>query len=522
MIDLDGIRHLADVPRRQARLMPHATASICDGRVTTFAELDRRASQVARQLIAAGVSPGDRIAVLGKNTDCFFEILYGAAKARATLAPINFRLAPPEIAYILADCEAEIVFVGQEFLDLAGKAVAAMAKKPAIVALDGPTPGLAHYAAWRDEGLPQDPYLVADAQDEVLQLYTSGTTGHPKGVMLSNANYLAFLDLAGRVEGFRYGAGESVMNAMPQFHVAGANVGIIAHASGASAVVVRDLVPAAVLDLIARHRIAHTFFVPAVILMLMAAPEMATADLTSLHTVAYGASPIAEDLLVRAQARFGCRFLQLYGMTETTGAGTVLPPEAHDPALGKLRACGQPWPGIEVRVVDAEGRDVADGAVGEIVIRSGVVMKGYWKNPKATAETIRNGWLHTGDAAYRDGDGYIFIYDRVKDMIVTGGENVYPAEVENAIFGAPGVADVAVIGVPDDQWGETVKAIVVAKPDAEKNPEAIIAWARERIAGYKAPKSVDFVDAIPRNASGKILRRELRKPYWEGRTRMVS
>jgi acyl-CoA synthetase (AMP-forming)/AMP-acid ligase II len=277
-----------------------------------------------------------------------------------------------------------------------------------------------------------------------------------------------------------------------------------------------DVSPAAILGLIARERVNHAFLAPAIIQMLMAAPEMAGADLASLRTLAYGASPIAEDLLVRAKARFGCEFAQFYGMTETTGAGCLLPDEAHDPARGKLRSCGKAWPGVDLRIVDTGGRDVDTGEVGEIV------MRGYWNQPEATASSVREGWMHTGDAAYRDAEGYVYIYDRLKDMIVTGGENVYPAEVENAIFGHPGVADVAVIGVPDEKWGEAVKAIVVAKPGTAPDAASVIAWARERIAGYKAPKSVDFVDAIARNLTGKILRRELRKPYWQGRDRMVS
>jgi acyl-CoA synthetase (AMP-forming)/AMP-acid ligase II len=202
--------------------------------------------------------------------------------------------------------------------------------------------------------------------------------------------------------------------------------------------------------------------------------------------------------------------------------GTLLRPDAHDPAKGKLRSCGIAWPGVAVEIVDANGAEVPHGAVGEVVIKSPVVMKGYWNKPEATAAAIHDGWMRTGDAAYRDDDGYIYIYDRVKDMIVTGGENVYPAEVENAIAGHPDVADVAVIGVPDEKWGETVKAIVVARPGAPRDPVGIIARARERIANYKVPRSVDFIDAIPRNITGKILRRELRKPYWEGRERMVN
>jgi acyl-CoA synthetase (AMP-forming)/AMP-acid ligase II len=209
-------------------------------------------------------------------------------------------------------------------------------------------------------------------------------------------------------------------------------------------------------------------------------------------------------------------------MTETTGAGAFLPNEAHDPALGKLRSCGSGWPGVEVKIVNADGSETPRGAVGEIVIRGPVVMKGYWMKPEETAASVREGWMHTGDAAYMDEDGYVFIYDRVKDMIVTGGENVYPAEVENALFGHPAIADAAVIGVPDETWGEAVRAIVVAKPGAPHDAGDIIAWTRGRIAHYKAPKSVDFVDAIPRGITGKILRRQLREPFWEGRTRKVN
>jgi acyl-CoA synthetase (AMP-forming)/AMP-acid ligase II len=526
VIDLKANTKLADLVRAQALARGEQTALINEGAALSFAELDRRSNQVARQLLAAGFRPGDRVAILAKNGIPFYELLFGAAKARAAVAPLNFRLAAPEIAYALRDCGAKIFLVGRDFLDLAARALAdaemAGAPKPALFALDEPHADWGFYPAWREAGLAQDPHLVADAMDDVVQLYTSGTTGRPKGVQITNLNYNAFLSLSRGVTGFDYGPGERVLNAMPLFHVAGANVGVAAIAGGATTVILTDLVPAAALALIARHRINHAFFVPAVILMLMNAPEIRTADLSSLRSIAYGASPIAEDLLVRAQRRFCCGFLQLYGMTETTGAGTFLPPEAHDPARGKLRSCGIPWPGIEVRIVDEAGAACAPGAVGEVTIRAPIVMKGYWNRPDATQEAVQDGWMRTGDAAYRDEEGYIFIYDRVKDMIVTGGENVYPAEVENAIFGHPQVADVAVFGVPDEKWGEAVKAVVIAKPGETVDPASVIAYARERIANYKVPKSVDVVTAIPRNASGKILRRELREPYWEGRERRVS
>ncbi|MGH6798534.1 MAG: AMP-binding protein, partial [Roseiarcus sp.] len=322
--------------------------------------------------------------------------------------------------------------------------------------------------------------------------------------------------------GLNYQPGDTVLAAMPFFHVAGVNVALIAMASGARSAILRDAAPQLILDLIGKERVNHAFLAPALIQMLMQTPGMASADLSSMRALSYGASPISEDLLTRASARFRCEFVQFYGMTETCGAGTFLANADHDPAKGKLRSCGAPWPGVELKIVAGDGAEVPRGAVGEVLIRSPVVMKGYWLKPDATAASIRDGWMLTGDAAYMDEDGYVFIYDRVKDMIVTGGENVYPAEVENALFGHPAIADAAVIGVPDDDWGEAVKAIVVLKPGAPRDAADIIAWARARIAHFKAPKSVDFVDAIPRNITGKILRRELREPYWKGRDRRVN
>jgi acyl-CoA synthetase (AMP-forming)/AMP-acid ligase II len=251
-------------------------------------------------------------------------------------------------------------------------------------------------------------------------------------------------------------------------------------------------------------------------------PKCATTDFSSVRRLSYGASPIAEDLLRKAQEIFQCPFIQLYGLTETTGAGTYLPAAAHDPAQAKLRSCGIPFPGIEIRIIDERGAPLGVGAVGEIVIKSQVIMKGYWNKPEATAKAIVDDWFHTGDAGYFDDEGYLYIHDRLKDMIVSGGENIYPAEVENAVFGHPAVADVAVIGVPDEKWGETVKAVVVLKPGTQVSAQELIEYARSRIAGYKIPRSVDFIAALPRNPSGKILRRELREPYWAGKTRRVN
>ena len=358
--------------------------------------------------------------------------------------------------------------------------------------------------------------------DDVIQLYTSGTTGHPKGVQLTSGNYLAIIRAAEEMGVGAYGPDDVILIAMPFFHVAGVNIGLFSLAQGSRGIVLGDIDPQAILKLIETKKINHAFLVPAVILFLTQQPNVHKTDFSSLKMISYGASPIAADLLLAAKEIMGCDFMQVYGLTETTGGGTTLPPEDHDPARGKLRSCGRPSPGHDIRVVDADGRALPPGDVGEIQIRASNVMKGYWNKPDASAKALEGGWFRTGDAGYFDKEGYLYIHDRVKDMIVSGGENIYPAEVENAIFGHPAVADVAVIGVPDEKWGEAVKAIIVRKPGVAAEASDIIAYARDRIAGYKLPKSVDFVDALPRNPTGKILRRELRAPYWEGRARQVN
>jgi acyl-CoA synthetase (AMP-forming)/AMP-acid ligase II len=522
MIELEGLACVTDVPRVQAFRRGGAPALMFEGKATTFAEVDAMASRIANALIASGVRTQERIAYLGKNDDHFPPCLLGACKARATLAPFNFRLGPSEIARLIEDSGATIFMIGSDVADLEDQAIAALPSKPRMVALGFDREGYQPLGAWIGAAEPRDPRLEADAEDDVIQVYTSGTTGAPKGVRLTNRNYLTAFKLTTASGGLSYEPSDTVLAAMPLFHVAGANIALIAMASGARSAILRDAAAQLILDLIGKERINHAFLAPALIEMLMQAPGIGSADLSSMRTLTYGASPISEDLLKRATARFRCAFVQLYEMTETCGAGTFLSYPDHDPGKRKARSCGVAWPGLELKIVGEDGTEVERGVIGEVLIRSPAVMKGYWNKPEATAAAVQDGWMLTGDAAYMDEDGYVFIYDRVRDMIWMGGESVYPAEVENALSGHPAIADAAAIGVPDDTWGETVKALVVLKPGAPEDSADIIAWARARIANFKAPKSVDFVAAIPRNATGKILRRELREPYWKGRDRRVN
>ena len=521
MYDFTGLKVLADIPRQQAKARGNSVALVYEGRETTYAAFDKHTSLVANGLIALGAKPQSRVGYIGKNSDVYFEVLLGTAKANAVLVGVNSRLAAPEVAYILNDAGCEIIFVGAEFTGLIETCRADCKKLKHVIAVDGGHAAWPAYQTWRDAQKSDDPRLPVAAGDDAIQLYTSGTTGHPKGVQLTNGNYMAFFQCAQEAKWGAFDAGDANLIAMPNFHVAGTNMGLTTLAQGSKGIVMKDVVPNDIFDLIERHHIKSLFLVPAVIMMLVQNPRIKTTDLSSVKQMFYGASPIAEELLKTAQSLItGCGFTQLYGLTETVGAGTALQPSDHVGPL--LRSCGKAYPGLDVKIFDAGGKEVKVGEVGEIVIRGPTVMKGYWNNPEATAKSIKNGWFYSGDAGFTDKDGYIYIHDRVKDMIVSGGENIYPAEVENAVFGHPAVADVAVIGVPDDKWGEAVKAIVVLKPGATAGAEDIIAFARTRIAAYKVPKSVDFAPSLPRNPSGKVLRRELREPYWAGKTRRVN
>ena len=377
------------------------------------------------------------------------------------------------------------------------------------------------YADWRDAHGSDCEKLSSTDEDVCSQLYSSGTTGHPKGVQSTNANFKA---LFATVD-WNMDDDSRNLAVLPFFHIGGGGWALFGMVNGATTFTTREFDPAAILQLVQDEATTHAIFVPAMLQFFLLFPTD-DIDLSSMEYIAYGASPITEDVLVKSMAQFaGTRFFQVYAMTESTGAGTTLPPEDHggdaDPKL--LRSAGKPIRGMEMKIVDPDtGEEVPDGEVGEVWMRHAGNMLGYWNLPEETAKALPgDGWLRTGDAAYLE-DGYLYIHDRVKDMIVSGGENVYPAEIENALMAHEGVADVAVIGVPDEKWGEVGKALVIPVPDSGVAGDEILRHARERLAGFKVPHSVEFVEEIPRNPSGKILKRILREPYWEGHERRVS
>jgi long-chain acyl-CoA synthetase len=511
---------LAYLIRQRAATWPEIDAITFEGVPSTYQDLDRRATRVANGLLALSDAARGRIAVLDKNSDSFYEVWFGAAKARKVLVPVNWRLAPAEIAYILNDSGAEFLFVGSEFVAAIDQIRHQLSTIKRIVAVSGIHPASEPYVAWRDRQDEADLSLVNRPDDVAIQLYTSGTTGHPKGVQLTHANLFAAIDAA--QEWYPCGARDVSLACMPQFHISGSVLGLFSLYRGARTVILRETAPAEILRLIPSEQVTLTFLVPSLLLFMLQTPGCEDVDFSSLRRIVYGASPIAVDVLRAALATFKCDFCHLYGLTETTGVVTCLPPEAHSlsDTGPRLRSCGKPLSNAEIKIVDTEDAEVEPGQIGEIIARSPQNMLGYWNLPEATALTIRDGWLHTGDAGYVDSDGYLYIHDRIKDMIISGGENVYPAEVENVLFSHPAVADAAVIGVPDARWGEALKAVVVVQ--ATTTETELIEYCRERIAHYKAPKSVDFVESLPRNASGKVLKRMLRAPYWARHERQVN
>jgi acyl-CoA synthetase (AMP-forming)/AMP-acid ligase II len=495
---------VAQLLRDAATANPHGIAIDGDGRRVTFAELDAAANRVANALIRAGVAPGDRIGFIDRNSTEYWETFLGALKAGAVLVPLNFRLSPVEAVGLLADAEVSLVVAGAAFA-------------PLVAGVDVPQIIIGEsFVDWSTAGPDTDPGRDRAGPELVELIYSSGTTGRPKGVLVSADQLVWSVRAFGAC--FDVDATSRSLVPVPYYHVAGGGWALITLARGGTIIQSREPTAESMLRQLVEHRATHTAMVPAVMGLLTQSPATRGADFSALRQLVYGGSPISEPLLRASVATFGAQLFQSYGLSETMGVTTLLGPEQHalDGDLSRLRSAGRAVPGIELEVVDvASGKPLPAGETGEILVRGPSVTRGYWRRPDATAEAFTdNGFFRTGDVGSMDDDGFLFIRDRIKDMIITGGENVYPAEVESVLAGHPAVADVAVVGVPSDRWGETPMAFVVSRGDAP-DPGDVIAFARARLAHYKCPTAVTFVDELPRNPSGKVLKRELRAPYWD-------
>jgi len=503
---------------------PNAEALVCRGRRSTWAQLADRVARLAAVLRAHGVQPGDRVGVLALNSDHTVEALHAIWWAGAVINPINIRWSPKEIAYSLDDCDTRVLLVDANF-------------HAAVPTLRADSRCLITLLHWGEgtapDGLLDGPALVgaatpvADAGrgggDLAAVMYTGGTTGRPKGVMLSHAN-LVVGQLSANLAATRPVDAVGV-NFAPMFHVGGLGLMLQLFQRLAPQVLLPAFDELAVLQAIQDERGSETFMVPTMLKRLVEHPRFAEFDTSSLQLVLYGAAPIDEALLdaaVRALPNAG--FCQLYGMTELSPVVTALPAWCHAPGQPRqrLRSVGRPVPIATITIHDEHDRPVPAGEVGEIVVRSPGMMAGYWGQPAMSAEALRGGAMHTGDGGWMDADGFVYVVDRLKDMIVTGGENVYSAEVENAITQLPQVSACAVIGTPDDTWGERVHAVVVLRPGAVLDAAAVVAHCRSLIAGYKCPRAVEFRTELPLSAAGKVLKHVLREPFWAGRSRRVN
>jgi long-chain acyl-CoA synthetase len=495
------MRTIAEMLRWRARRHPSLPAVWFEGKSQNYAELNESSAQLAAGFVdKLGLARGDRVAILDKNSAAYLELLFALDKAGLVAAPLNWRLTPREVKQIIDDIKPKVIVTGPEF-----KTHGAAAGVPVMTFEDLPRGG-------------KDPMRDADGAVS-CQFCTSGTTGLPKGAMLTGWNVLNVgACLAHEIPEIREGGRHLVC--LPMFHIGGAGWTIWAMQLGSTAVIVREILPESLLKTMVEQKVETALLAPTLMLFLTELPQARTADFSALKHITYGTAPISPDLLRRSIETFKCRFSQLYGLTETTGPFTALSHEEH--AGERLMSCGRPMFGGRVRVVDAKDNELPPYEIGEILYQGENLMAGYWAREDATAEATRGGWFHTGDAGYLDGDGFIFLKDRVKDMIVSGGENVYPAEVEAVLMSHPEILECAVIGVPDPKWGETVKAVVVRRAGTKLSDVSLIEWSRDKLAGYKRPRSVDFIDALPRNASGKLLKRTLREPYWQGYARRVN
>lgn len=525
MIYNDEISTLPDLARVQARQFPNTKALIFKDKALTYSELDLQSNRVANALLAQGVKVGSRVGLLAKDSLKSYEILFACSKINAVLVPINWRLAAPEVSYILRDAQVEVLFVGSEFYPLVESIRDELDGIKIFIALEKNEKNWLIYDSWRQQHSDVRPNVTVDSNDVAVQIYTSGTTGRPKGVQLGHYSFFAIAKefVKQNKSWIGWNEKDKSLITLPCFHIGGLWWTIRGLASGAENILLETFDGIEVFKAIEKYRITKTCMVPAMIQVLLAEPECKQTDFSSLQHIVYGGSPIAESVLREAIATFDCNFVQIYGMTETGNCAVSLPADAHiSTNPDRLKAAGKPFPGVSVAILDSKGEDVPLGQVGEICIKSPANTIGYWKLPEATAKTLVNGWIHTGDAGYFDEEGYIYICDRVKDMICYAGENIYPAEIENILYEHPAIAEVAVIGVPDEDFGETIKAIVVLKAGMKATALDIISFARGRIADFKLPRSVEFTDSLPRTPSGKLQKGKLREKYWQGYQRKVN
>jgi len=491
---------------RRALLTPDRIGLVCEGARRTYRELDERANRLANAAKEMGVGHGDRVAVLALNESEYYDLLFGLGKIGAVLVPINYRLAAPEVQYILSDSGAKVVFCGKEYVELIDTIRKDVPAREFVTISDSPPPWSKQYETVIGASSDREPEIQGGDDDTLTILYTSGTTGRPKGAELTHAYY--FWSSVNLMATLGVAIGERPLIALPLFHI-GALAGPPWFVyQGAQTILMRSLDPQRFLELLGEEKVTGFGSVPALLDFLKFVPNFEQYDWSSVKIILVYAAPVPVTLLKEYEAA-GIEVRQLYGLTECN-TGSVL---GSEDALTKLGSCGRPFFHTEVRIVDENGHDVGPDEKGEVWLRAPNMMKGYLNRPEESAAALKDGWLHTGDIAQMDSEGYLYIMDRKKDMIISGGENIYPAEIEDELLANPKIADVAVIGYPHEKWGEAVKAIIVVKPGEQLTEKELIEWCQGKIGRFKIPKQVVFTEAIPRTPTGKILKRVLRDQF---------
>ena len=508
---------------RTAQIRGGFVATNFNGVTRTWNELLERISRLAAAIKDHSSTRQGRIACLSLNSDRYYEYYLATSWAGLIFVPINTRLAIPEIVYWLTDSESELLFIDDNFLPMLTEIrKQAPGIKIVIYMGEGETPeGCLNYESMIAN---YEPVSAADVSEEAIAgiFYTGGTTGRSKGVMLSHLN-LCFNAMQGQSM-FNWSPDDHYLHAPPMFHMADGHHTMICTIIGVTNSFIPSFDPEATLQVIQQNKISRVTLVPTMISMLVNHPKIEEYDLSSLRSINYGASPMPEALISKVMDIVpGVELTQIYGQTEAAPTITILRPEYHEPGGDKLGSVGQAVPGVTLSIRDNKDKVLPSGSIGEICFRGSNIMKGYNNMPEVTEENIRDGWLHTGDSGYMDEDGFVFIVDRIKDMIISGGENVYSQETENAIYLHPAILECAVIGIPHDKWGEQVHAIVRLKPDQQLSEEELIEHCKSLIANYKCPRSVAFREtAFPLSGAGKILKNELRASYWEGKQKSVN
>ena len=494
----------------------------------TYKQADKLANKLANALSGEGITKGDRFAFLSKNSVEMGVMYYAASKIGAVPVPINYRLADKEWEYIINDSGSKLIIVrSEEYTNRIEGISGNLTNIKKFVGINSviQNPLWQDFYKWIDSQSEDKPSSNISEDDDVYQMYTSGTTGHPKGAILLQRNVAA--NIRQYLSSLTLPRPARTLMVAPMYHAAAMINMCGCVAIGGTLVIQEDFLPNDVVECLANEKITHTILVPAMIqACLVMAPDVDKHSYSDLDQIHYGASPIAPDTLKRAMDVFKCKFAQGFGMTENVALLCALTHEDHNRGLNEkpelLKSCGKPATDTIIEIRDENDNPLPVGEIGEICAYGPQIMRGYWNKDQETMKALKDGWLHTGDAGKMDEEGYIYIQDRIKDMIVSGGENVYSLEVESALFAHPEVVDAAVIGIPDEKYGEAVKACIVKKEGSSLSEEQLIDFCKDKIASYKKPRSVDFISEVPRNASGKVLKKKLREPYWAGRDRQVS